>query len=152
MRLGFRLVESLYPPNQPLNGGNPIENLTGNLKRKFQFMIVSFDTIIVNRLRVFSNLKSTRERVSTPTCPDLPRPESGPASGPQPLGKIFRPPLPPLRQHLLLVTLRILDPLRLAGHASTLTTLLPGLTERHHLQPLHQCQPLGSLTLTLQLS
>ena len=30
-------------------------------------MIVSFDTIIVNRLRVFSNLKSTRERVSTPT-------------------------------------------------------------------------------------
>ena len=74
MRLGFRLVESLYPPNQPLNGGNPIENLTGNLKRKFQVMIVSFDTIIVNRLRVFSNLKSTRERVSTPTCPDLPRP------------------------------------------------------------------------------
>ena len=69
MRLGFRLVESLYPPNQPLNGGNPIENLTGNLKRKFQVMIVSFDTIIVNRLRVFSNLKSTRERVSTPTCP-----------------------------------------------------------------------------------
>ena len=47
------MVESLYPPNQPLNGGNPIENLTGNLKRKFQFMIVSFDTIIVNRLRVF---------------------------------------------------------------------------------------------------
>ena len=69
MRLGFRLLESLYPPNQPLNGGNPIENLTGNLKRKFLFMIVSFDTIIVNRLRVFSNLKSTRERVSTPTCP-----------------------------------------------------------------------------------
>ena len=67
MRLGFRLVESLYPPNQPLNGGNPIENLTGNLKRKFQFMIVSFDTITVNRLRVFSNLKSARERVSTPT-------------------------------------------------------------------------------------
>ena len=61
------MVESLYPPNQPLNGGNPIENLTGNLKRKFQFMIVSFDTIIVNRLRVFSNLKSARERVSTPT-------------------------------------------------------------------------------------
>lgn len=57
MRLGFRLVESLYPPNQPLNGGNPIENLTGNLKRKFQFMIVSFDTIIVNRLRVFSKSK-----------------------------------------------------------------------------------------------
>ena len=88
MRLGFRLVESLYPPNQPLNGGNPIENLTGNLKRKFQFMIVSFDTIIVNRLRVFCKSKihakacpatavaresvsrnrgGTRKRVSTPT-------------------------------------------------------------------------------------
>ena len=66
MRLGFRLVESLYPPNQPLNGGNPIENLTGNLKRKFQVMIVSFDTIIVNRLRVFSNPKSARKRVPQP--------------------------------------------------------------------------------------
>ncbi len=42
--------ESLYPPNQPLNGGNPIENLTGNHKRKFQFMIVSFDTIFPLRL------------------------------------------------------------------------------------------------------
>ena len=53
MRLGFRLVESLYPPNQPLNGGDPIENLTGNLKRKFQFMIVSFDTIIVHHFKGF---------------------------------------------------------------------------------------------------
>ena len=88
MRLGFRLVESLYPPNQPLNGGNPIENLTGNLKRKFQFMIVSFDTIIVNRLRVFCK---SQIRAKARLYPDLPRPESGPASGPQLRGKIKHP-------------------------------------------------------------
>ena len=69
MGLGFRMVEPLYPPDQPLDGGDPIENLTSNLKREFQFMIVSYDTIVVNRFRgVFPNLKSTRERVSTPTC------------------------------------------------------------------------------------
>jgi hypothetical protein len=31
-------------------GADPIENLTGNFKRKFQFMIVSFDTIFLLRL------------------------------------------------------------------------------------------------------
>ena len=51
------MVKSLHTPDQPLDGGDPIENLTGNLKRKFQFMIVSFDTIIVNRLRVFCKSK-----------------------------------------------------------------------------------------------
>ena len=92
MRLGFRLVESLYPPNQPLNGGNPIENLTGNLKRKFQFMIVSFDTIIVNCLRVFSKSKiHAKARPATAVAREsasLPRPESGPESGPQPQEKL----------------------------------------------------------------
>ena len=32
------------------DGADPIENLTGNFKRKFQFMIVSSDTIFPLRL------------------------------------------------------------------------------------------------------
>jgi hypothetical protein len=63
MGLGFRMVESLYPPDQPLDGGDPIENLTSNLKREFQFMIVSYDTIFVHRFKgFFPNLKSARKR------------------------------------------------------------------------------------------
>ena len=53
MGLGFRMVESLHPPDQPLDGGDPIENLTSNLKREFQCMIVSYDTIFVHRFKGF---------------------------------------------------------------------------------------------------
>jgi len=54
MGLGFCLVEAFHPPDQPLNGGDPIENLTRNLEREFQLLIVSFDTIFVNIPAKFS--------------------------------------------------------------------------------------------------
>ena len=80
---------------------------------------------------------------------------------PHSLGKIKNPtsqirakarPLPPLRQHLLLVTLRFIDPLGLIGDVGTAATLLPHLPKRHHLQSFHESKPLCPLALLLQPS